>query len=107
MRTLAALLIIAATAFAQSTDPKTCSIDGAITNSVTHAPVPRAQVEISLPDRLRTTQSDAGGKWRVKDLPCGAVSISVSRIGYIDKAGVPLEAPTQDLRIELTPQVVF
>ena len=108
MNRLAALLLLAcAAAFAQSADPKTCSIDGAVTNSVTHAPIPRAQIEISLPDRLRTTQSDAAGKWNVENLPCGAVAISVSRIGYIEKAPVALQAPTQDIKLELTPQVVL
>ncbi|HVV46471.1 MAG TPA: carboxypeptidase regulatory-like domain-containing protein [Bryobacteraceae bacterium] len=107
MRTLAALLIVAAAALAQSTDPKTCSADGIVTNSVTHAAIPRAQIEITLPDRVRTTQSDAAGKWRIDDLICGTVAVTVSRIGYIEKKPFTLDAPAHDAAVELTPQVVF
>lgn len=104
MNKLAALLLLAcATAFAQ---PE-CSASGIVVNSVTHAPIPRAQIEVSLPDTLRTAQSDATGKWRVENLPCGAVVISVSRIGYVENNPFTLQAPSQDVRIVLTPQVVL
>src|SRR3569623_1284854 len=107
MRVLLAVLLASGAAFAQSTDPKTCSIDGAGFNSVTHAPIPRALIEVSLPDRLRSTQSDATGKWRVDDLLCGAVNITVSRIGYLEKRPLAVQGPAQDVKMELTPQVVL
>jgi len=112
MRMLAALLLIAGTIFAQSTDPQstapgTCSVDGTVINSLTRAPIVRARIEISLPDRLHSAQSDATGKWHVDDLPCGSVALGVSRIGYIEKASVALQAPATDVKVELTPQVVL
>src|SRR3569833_2060800 len=107
MRVLLAFLLAGVAAYAQSTDPKTCSIDGAVFNSVTDAPIPRAQIEVSLPDRLRSTQSDATGKWRVDDLLSGAVNITVSRIGYLEKTPLAVQGPAQDVKMELTPQVVL
>lgn len=108
MTRIAALVLLAcAPAFAQSSDLKTCSIGGTVTNSVTHAPIPRARIEITLPDRLRSTQSDATGKWHVEDLPCANVGVTVSRIGYIEKDPFALKAPEQDVSVELTPQVVL
>ncbi len=108
MNKFAVLFVFACVAaFAQSLSVKTCSVDGAVVNSVTHAPIPRAQIEVSLPDSLRTAQSDATGAWRVNDLPCRAVAVTISRIGYLEKAPFALEAPAQDVKVELTPQTVL
>ncbi|HVW09763.1 MAG TPA: carboxypeptidase regulatory-like domain-containing protein [Bryobacteraceae bacterium] len=101
------LLLACTSAFAQSEEPKSCSVGGTVTNSVTHAPIPRAQVEVSVLDRLRSTQSDATGKWLVDALPCGSIEVTVSRIGYIEKQPLVITTPVSNLKVELTPQVVL
>jgi len=111
MRTLVALLFINAAAFAQSTDAKNCSVDGSVVNSLTHAPILRAQVTVGAADDFVLTESDSAGQWKVEHVACGRVSITVNRAGFlrIQRSNVPLPAntPLHGVEIKMTPQAVL
>jgi hypothetical protein len=67
-------------ALAQS--PPHCALAGAVFNSVTNAPIPRALVTF-LGSAAGFRFTDAGGSFRVDGVPCGQHTISVSKPGFV------------------------
>jgi len=110
-RALAALLLIVAAGLAQSPDAKNCSIDGSVVNSVTGAPVPRAQVGVVGSDDTYVADSNSAGNWSVERLSCGRVTITVNRIGFlrVQQSNLLLAAntPMHGVDLKLAPQSVL
>jgi hypothetical protein len=113
MRTLGALFLACVAVFGQSSD-KECSVDGSVVNSVTRAPIARAHVSVSGAQDGATADSDAAGKWSIRKVACGRVTVMVTRVGFLvgSPSGSPAislvpETPLHDLALELTPQSVI
>jgi hypothetical protein len=88
-------------------------VDGTVANSVTGAPIVRAQVVVR---GIGSTaaDSDANGTWSAENLSCGTVTIEASRQNFLpDKPSQPqtvLLAPgiaLHDVKIRLAPQAVI
>src|SRR3954469_21671824 len=74
----AAFSVLAATApvvFAQQGS----SIRGTVTNAQTHAPISRARVSISSPERV--TLTDDRGTYLLRDVPAGTYKVYVTALG--------------------------
>src|SRR5215831_15151281 len=116
MRTLAALFIACVAVFGQSSD-KECSVDGSVVNSVTRLPIARAHIAVSgAQDGTAVADSDIAGKWSLRKVACGRVTVMVTRVGFLmgslpgpQLSGLPTvslvpETPLHDVTVELVPQ---
>jgi protocatechuate 3,4-dioxygenase beta subunit len=64
----------------------TASIRGRIVAADTGKPLRRAQITLSAPElgsQPRTANTNADGRYEIKDLPAGRYTVSVSRSGYL------------------------
>lgn len=89
-----------------------CSADGTVVNSVNHAAIARAHVTVTGKDDSSFVDTDASGKWRIGNLPCGHVNVSAVRPGFIRMPQIlsfeaAADSPLRDVKIELTPQAVL
>jgi hypothetical protein len=100
MRTLALLLFVNATAFAQ------CTVDGTVVNSANGAPIERAHVSITAAGDNFFTDSDATGKWSVEHVPCESATLVVNRPGFLKEQQAIAKA-AHDVRLKLAPQAVL
>jgi hypothetical protein len=116
VRIVAAILFVSAVATAQSTNPKNCSVDGSVVNSVTGAPILRAHVSLVGADDSGLAESDSSGKWSVEHMACGRVSVSANRVGFLraqQNSGMNAslllvaETPLHDVKLTLAPQAVL
>lgn len=60
-------------------------VRGLIIDGHTHAPVPGANIIIVGSDPLIGTTTDADGKFKMRDVPVGRISIRISSVGYNSK----------------------
>ncbi len=115
IRTIAALLLISAVAFAQTIEAKNCSADGTVVNSVTGAPIVRALVAVTDgTGDSRTAETDSTGGWSLAQLGCGSLRIDASRLNFLsEKPGQPQTVlltagtPVHDVKVRLAPQAVI
>jgi len=87
-----------------------CSVDGIVVNSVTNAPIVRAQVNIAGADDTSTAVSGTDGKWKAEHLPCGRITIGASRVGFLRSQQSLLmmpDSPLHDIKLTLAPQAVI
>lgn len=106
-----ALVFASTAAFAQPTDPKKCSVDGSVVNSVTGTPIARAHISVVGADDSFPTESDAAGQWSIEHLACGPVTIAVNRVAFLrtQRSNLLLVAntPLHGVKLELAPQAVL
>jgi hypothetical protein len=85
-----------------------CVADGTVVNSVTGEPIPRARVFVMA--ARAGAVADNLGRWTITNLPCGRVTVSASKAGFLPgPVSDPVtgkEAPAHDIRVELIPQAV-
>jgi TonB-linked SusC/RagA family outer membrane protein len=77
---MAAVFLAMATPFVAHAQ-QTGTLRGVVTDSTSRGPVAGAQVTVS--GTSRGAISDASGEYRIGDLPAGAVTVRVQRIGYV------------------------
>ncbi len=114
IRLIAALLLAAGIASAQSPGSKNCSVDGTVVNSATGAPIIRAHVTVAGSGDSVVTDSDSNGKWSASNIGCGTLTITASRQNFlVDKPGqlqtvlVAVDTPLHDVIVRLAPQAVI
>jgi hypothetical protein len=73
------VLVLALPLAAQTDSAKLASVQGAVINSVTGTPVPRAQVTVN--DRYAATTS-IDGKFSIDAIPRGYVWLAAKRVGF-------------------------
>lgn len=83
-------------------------ITGRVLSAETGAPVRRAQVRITAPEvGVKTSLTDADGRFEFKDLPAGRFSINASKSGYVN-VGYGQTRPFESARpIELADKQVL
>lgn len=91
-RILCLLLLLASPLAAQTDSGKTATVQGAVTDSVSGLPVPRAHVTLrgmgnGKPARYGTT-SAADGKFSVTGLPPGSYMAEAEKVGFVGSPGV-------------------
>ncbi len=74
----AAIATVAPPAIAHA--QQTGIISGGVSDSVSHAPVPNAQITIR--GSARGAVTNAAGEYTLRDVPAGAVIVSVQRLGF-------------------------
>lgn len=102
MRIFLLALAISAAAPAQSPEPR-ASLEGAVVDEVTGAPVPRSAVTLTdtaADASLPLVFTGADGRFRFDALPPGAYSLTASKRGYLDIGDAPGQFP---LRLRLEP----
>ena len=88
-----------------------CAADGLVVNSLTGEPIPRARISLTAGAASYSANADSSGKWDLSNVACGTAPLTVTRPGFLQKAGRALQlvsgSPVHGLKIELTPQSVF
>jgi hypothetical protein len=81
----------------------TATIAGTVTDSSTQQPVPGVQVTVA--GTQRGTLTDDGGRYALRGLPAGTVTIRVQRIGYapVERSVAVGANLTADVDFVLTP----
>src|SRR5579859_920242 len=98
---LPALTVLAGTIGAQTPDPKPGSIDGVVTNSVTHEPVKKATVSILLPQTRKANPStqtaitDAAGHFHFDSVAPGSYRLTANCDGFVRDAADPTRPGAQ------------
>lgn len=111
---LCAMLMLAFPLAAQNTADKPASVEGTVIDSVSRAPVPRAQVTLRGENNGRPVQygatSAADGTFSISDIPAGIYSAMGQRVGFVSapdprtRARVTLNQTTKTgVEIQLTP----
>jgi hypothetical protein len=88
-----------------------CGADGLVVNSLTGEPIPRARISLTAGAASYSASADSSGQWAFSNVACGTAPLTVTRPGFLQKAGRALKlvsgSPMHGLKIELTPQSVF
>jgi hypothetical protein len=98
--TLGLLVLCAAPLLA---DEPPAAVRGRVVDAKTGEPIAKAVVAVR--DRQRETVTDAGGRFRLTELPAGSVEIVVTTVGYgLDRRTVPVGGP--EIQIRLTQEAL-